>query len=214
MEKKRSQEEAERLTVLANSTFEAIVITVARQIVDGNAALEELLGLPIAELKGKDVNALFLPNEEQQAPEGEESFSSPREMVALHTDGQRIPVEVRTREIVYRGEHTRVSAVVDLRDRKKAEELIRHLAQHDPLTDLPNRAVFTDRLKSRLSKLEETRRSASPRFCWSISTVSRISTTCTATRSAIGSFRSPPTGCTTRSARTIRLPVSAATNSP
>ncbi|WP_107988836.1 ammonium transporter [Breoghania corrubedonensis] len=156
VEKKRSQEEAERLTALANSTFEAIVITIDDKVVDGNAALEELLGHPLESLKGVGAQTLFLSVQGDEEPASAEEAGSPREMLAVNADGQRIPVEVRTREIVYRGEHTRVSAVVDLRERKKAEERIRHLAQHDPLTDLPNRAVFTDRLEARLATLDNT----------------------------------------------------------
>ncbi len=40
----------------------------------------------------------------------------------------------------------------DVTERKKAEEIIRRLAYHDPLTDLPNRALFLDRLNVELAK--------------------------------------------------------------
>jgi diguanylate cyclase (GGDEF)-like protein len=38
-----------------------------------------------------------------------------------------------------------------LAESRAAEERIRHLAQHDPLTDLPNRALFSDRLDQALA---------------------------------------------------------------
>ncbi|WP_412479817.1 diguanylate cyclase domain-containing protein [Azonexus sp. IMCC34839] len=38
-----------------------------------------------------------------------------------------------------------------LSESRAAEERIRHLAQHDPLTDLPNRALFADRLEQALA---------------------------------------------------------------
>lgn len=45
------------------------------------------------------------------------------------------------------GEFARTCAIVtDITDRKKAEEHIRHLATHDPLTDLPSRRLALDRL--------------------------------------------------------------------
>ncbi len=39
----------------------------------------------------------------------------------------------------------------DITDRKRIEERIRHMAQHDALTDLPNRALFSDRLQQALA---------------------------------------------------------------
>lgn len=52
-----------------------------------------------------------------------------------------------------------ISVTRDISERKVNEEIIRHMAQHDPLTDLPNRALFTDRLLQALarSKREKTR---------------------------------------------------------
>src|SRR6185369_13781393 len=40
-----------------------------------------------------------------------------------------------------------VAVKLDITERKKAEERITHLAQHDALTDLPNRPLFSDRLE-------------------------------------------------------------------
>ncbi|MEF3696666.1 CBS domain-containing protein [Desulfolutivibrio sp.] len=40
----------------------------------------------------------------------------------------------------------------DVTERVKAEEIIRHLAYHDPLTDLPNRTLFHDRLAVELKR--------------------------------------------------------------
>jgi len=39
----------------------------------------------------------------------------------------------------------------DITERKRIEDRIRHMAQHDALTDLPNRALFSDRLQQALS---------------------------------------------------------------
>jgi diguanylate cyclase (GGDEF)-like protein len=44
-----------------------------------------------------------------------------------------------------------VGAGVDITDRKRAEERIRHLAHHDQLTGLPNRVLLQDRLRQALA---------------------------------------------------------------
>ncbi|HUF52696.1 MAG TPA: EAL domain-containing protein [Dehalococcoidia bacterium] len=46
----------------------------------------------------------------------------------------------------------RVWSFRDITDRKQSEETIRHLAYHDALTDLPNRALFADRLTVALAQ--------------------------------------------------------------
>jgi diguanylate cyclase (GGDEF)-like protein/PAS domain S-box-containing protein len=45
-----------------------------------------------------------------------------------------------------------LTTVIDITDRKKAEESMRRLAMHDPLTDLPNRVMFQDRLSHALAQ--------------------------------------------------------------
>ena len=46
-----------------------------------------------------------------------------------------------------------VATIEDVTERTLAEERIRHLAHYDPLTDLPNRALFHERLKHELARI-------------------------------------------------------------
>ena len=46
------------------------------------------------------------------------------------------------------------TAAIDITERKKMEEAIRHSAQHDPLTDLPNRLLFREILSIELAKAQ------------------------------------------------------------
>ena len=50
------------------------------------------------------------------------------------------------------------------RQREKDAETIRHLAHHDPLTDLPNRKLFTDRLSITLARAKRSGRMAALMF--------------------------------------------------
>lgn len=68
-------------------------------------------------------------------------------------DGSTVCAEVRTSGI-YDAEGNFVGIVGvsrDITERKKNEEKIRYMAQHDSLTGLPNRALFADRLQQALS---------------------------------------------------------------
>jgi diguanylate cyclase (GGDEF)-like protein/PAS domain S-box-containing protein len=44
----------------------------------------------------------------------------------------------------------------DITERQRAEETIRHMAFHDPLTGLPNRLLFSDRLEAALARARRT----------------------------------------------------------
>jgi diguanylate cyclase len=66
--------------------------------------------------------------------------------------GRERDVEVLQREVSWGGAPRRVLAIRDISERKEAAARIAHLAYHDSLTGLPNRAVFTDHLVRSVSK--------------------------------------------------------------
>jgi diguanylate cyclase (GGDEF)-like protein/PAS domain S-box-containing protein len=72
-----------------------------------------------------------------------------------HADGRWIHVEAIGKNLLY--DPSIEGVVVNYRDvteRKSFEERLRHQAFHDPLTDLPNRALFMDRLGHALTRME------------------------------------------------------------
>ncbi len=118
-----------------------------------NPAAERLLGIPAREAVGKHIWEVH-----QIAEVPLERLS--RGFQAIHKsmahtfcierkdiDGFR-HVEAQVSGI--RDEQDRLSGYVlmlrDVTERIKAEEIIRHMAYHDPLTDLPNRTLLHDRL--------------------------------------------------------------------
>jgi Amt family ammonium transporter len=148
-ELKRNHEEAERVAALANTTFEAIVIHVGGRIVDGNQQLEKLLDLPLSEIAGRSIfEFLETGSGLDIASIMKLNDDSIHEVWLLRGEDERIPVQVRGRDIVYRGQKARIGCLVDLRERKESERRIRFMALHDPLTELPNRTLFSERLES------------------------------------------------------------------
>jgi diguanylate cyclase (GGDEF)-like protein/PAS domain S-box-containing protein len=62
------------------------------------------------------------------------------------SDGTLFEAVIYARELSYEGHEAALAAVFDVTDRKRAEQQVAHLARHDPLTDLPNRTAFNERL--------------------------------------------------------------------
>ncbi len=119
-----------------------------------NPAAERLLGVPAREAVGKHIwevhQSAGVPLERLS-----KGFQAIHKSVP-HTfcierkdlDGPR-HIEAQVSGI--RDEQDRLSGYVlmlrDVTERLKAEEIIRHMAYHDPLTDLPNRTLLHDRLE-------------------------------------------------------------------
>jgi diguanylate cyclase (GGDEF)-like protein/PAS domain S-box-containing protein len=64
----------------------------------------------------------------------------------MRKDGTTFPVEIRMGPINIDGQQHTLSLVRDISQRKEMEEHIQHLAYHDALTGLPNRAMFNHHL--------------------------------------------------------------------
>lgn len=125
---------------LADAAIEGLAIVSDGRIVEANTRLADLLGLPgTVTLIGADPAAWLIPGD--GAPLTAERDRPVEGRVASATAGDRV-VEIATHRIEYRGRPCDVLAVRDLTERKAAERQIAHLAAHDALTGLPNRAHF------------------------------------------------------------------------
>ena len=72
-----------------------------------------------------------------------------------HADGRWVQVEATTKNLLA---DPNVGGIVvnyrDITERRTLEERLRHQAFHDPLTDLPNRALFMNRLGHALTRMK------------------------------------------------------------
>jgi diguanylate cyclase (GGDEF)-like protein/PAS domain S-box-containing protein len=79
-----------------------------------------------------------------------DSYRSTRNWRHLKADGTEIEVLTFGRRVTFEGRDGYLVAIVDITERRKAEARIAYMAHHDGLTNLPNRVLYHERLKSAL----------------------------------------------------------------
>ncbi len=117
------RESEERYHKLAMATFEGIVVTQEDKILDANNQFAKIFGYELNELIGKSV-LMLLPPESRELVIGymQRGVEGPTEFLALKKDGSVFLVEGRAKPTNYRGCPARLSTIVDITERKKAEE--------------------------------------------------------------------------------------------
>lgn len=142
---------------LANISQEGLLILREGRVVDTNERFQQLSGWELADVSGNVPAVVLTPVPHQQD-------SDHKEMLLIARDETEISVEVVTKKIVYRGRNCEVLVIRDLTERKRAEQMIEHLAHHDVLTDLPNRSLFDLRIRQAL-QVAQRKRSQVAVFC-------------------------------------------------
>lgn len=154
----RKKEEQVRL--LLNSTAEAIYgIDLKGSCTFANPSSARLLGYPdVDSFIGRNMHRLIhyaWPDGEPMPIEECNVFKAFGEGKRVHVsdevfwkaDGTGFPVEYWSYPQIQDGMVTgAVVTFIDISDRLRAEETIRHMATHDTLTDLPTRRLYRDRL--------------------------------------------------------------------
>ncbi|HEX8379192.1 MAG TPA: EAL domain-containing protein, partial [Allosphingosinicella sp.] len=147
-------EEAHRLRTFADAAVEGLVVIDGERIVDANRSFLRLAGLESVGDAPERLSDLLIDADLaalSMAPD-----APPAECRLLRADGEGRQVELLLRPLAWRGAELRILAIRDISERKEAAERIAHLAFHDSLTGLPNRAVFTDHLARTVARAEET----------------------------------------------------------
>ena len=125
-----------------------------------NQAGEELLGIGREDLIGKTAHDIypevqaeyFVQHDFETLWSGNKVNIGDHEMITPH-NGNRYVTSKKLAIMGDRGEPEYLLTVIeDITERKRASDQIAHLAHHDALTDLPNRAAFNQRLTDTLAR--------------------------------------------------------------
>ena len=145
-------------TALSTASNAVFIADAGSRILWANPAFEQLSGYASAEILGQTPrlfssglhDADFYRNFWQTIQSGEAWHG---EVVNARRDGSRYTVNQTVTPL--RNDNGKVSHYVsileDISERKATEERINHMANFDALTDLPNRAMFFDRLGQSLA---------------------------------------------------------------
>jgi diguanylate cyclase (GGDEF)-like protein/PAS domain S-box-containing protein len=149
-EQRRSQLESERMRGLANAAVEGLLVCDGETITTVNESFAELVGIDPGDACGKPLE-IYFPDEAVRRRLLDQA-NEVIELFLLHADGSTVAVEAIRRPVDFGGKPRQAIAVRDLRARKEAEEHIRFLAHHDPLTGLPNRSSFNSKLDQEIER--------------------------------------------------------------
>ncbi|HLO48527.1 MAG TPA: PAS domain S-box protein [Kamptonema sp.] len=147
------QESEERYRSLVELSPEAIAVYSEGKIAYINAAgarlvgarsAQEMIGFPIFNLVHPDYLEIVKVRIQQVQEENKKINLMEEKMIRL--DGKIIDVEIAGIPATYRGKAATQIIIRDITERKRAQQQLLHDAFHDALTQLPNRALFIERV--------------------------------------------------------------------
>ncbi|NMG67711.1 diguanylate cyclase [Azoarcus indigens] len=127
----------------------------SRRVVDANPAAVRYYGYPRSQLIGMPLVQLnTLPEEDLARLVKATADDQARRFIVTHklANGSLRDVEVFTSPAVVGGRTILLSIIHDITEQLNAEAQLQRMASYDPLTELPNRRLFMNRLREELAR--------------------------------------------------------------
>ena len=161
------EEDRARLAAIVESSDDAIIaVDPEGAITSWNAGAERMFGYPADQMKGVHLSFLVAPEKTEEISclqkgmrrDGQVTHC---EVVHVTREGRELYVSLTMSPIKSAdGSVVATSCIArDVTERTRMEEIIKHQAQHDTLTDLPNRKLFMDFLALELAQARRNRKS-------------------------------------------------------
>ena len=152
---------ADRRSAFANAPMGIALTTPRGVLVDVNPALTSMVGRTAEELYGRSVLDLVHPEAASAAREAHVTLRTGTDRPMRHetrlvrADGSEVPVQITASWVPESADGQAAHLVLiieDITERKALEAQLVHRSLHDPLTGLPNRLLFHDRLRHALER--------------------------------------------------------------
>ncbi len=145
-----------RIRAIMDTVLDGIVtIDETGIILNANLSVERIFGYSLSEIIGTNVSML-MPEPDAGRHNGYLKryldggggalIGIGREVMAKHKDGRLFPVHLSVSELRIDRRRMFTGTIRDLTENKQLAQRVAYLANHDSLTDLPNRSLLTDRL--------------------------------------------------------------------
>ncbi|MEV1291386.1 EAL domain-containing protein [Pseudonocardia sp. NPDC049635] len=158
----RWRSEARYGAVFEHAVLGISVSDASGQVLEANRALADMLGYPPEEIVGRSIFEFIHPEDTPEMWPKIQAMLDGRvghvrmEKAYLGKDGRQVWTELVVSLIRDREGAPRylVAMVADVTERHLLQARLQHQAEHDPLTGLPNRALFFSRLTAALAALD------------------------------------------------------------
>lgn len=130
------------------------------QCINVNEAYEQLIGVPRATLLSQNFHSLDMWKSTGLLADGEQALVTMRpvhrEVQVQTSTGRDLWLDMHLLPIDSDGVRMLLAQVIDITEPKRLAQELEHFAFHDPLTQLPNRRLFFDRLEHAVQRCRRT----------------------------------------------------------